>query len=483
LNALRDFPTMPASPLPNRRLRIFLILFVGLAIGGGVLYAVARNKSMAADPHDGKAKPAAGVSFEVVSPKAGGIDRLSTQPGTIEAFWSTDVYAKVSGYLVEQNVDIGSVVKAGQVLARIAVPEYEAQVRKDEAEVRRATARRDQAIAAITTAEADHRASQAAVQLAQAEQKSKESYRAYRSKQRDRLRGLLAEKAIDAKLVDEQEDQYEAAASAELAAGEAVTAAKQKEVASGARVEQAKADKMTAEAEIAVTQATLDRSRLLVKYSEIDSPYDGIVTFRKYSPGTDGRYGDYIRPADTGGERTPMLVVERTDVMRLVVKVPDRDVSYVNKGDTATIRIDALKDYQFKSPTGGTPAVSRSSASQDPHSRTMKTEIDLGNPDGKLLSGMYGNVTINLQPGSPSAVRIPTPALAGKSDGGKGSVRVVREGKVQTIPVTLGADDGVQVEVLTGLTTADRVIVRSSVPVEDGADVVDSAETKSNGGH
>ncbi len=69
------------------------------------------------------------VAVKVVSPRPGGIDRLCTQPGSVEPYEAADLYAKVSGFLVEQNVDIGYPVRAGDVLARISVPEYEKQVK------------------------------------------------------------------------------------------------------------------------------------------------------------------------------------------------------------------------------------------------------------------------------------------------------------------------------------------------------------------
>ena len=80
---------------------------------------------------------------------------MCLQPGSVEPFEAADLYAKVSGFLVEQKVDIGYPVHAGEVIARISVPEYEKQVKQDAAEVERAAARVEQMKAAITTAEAD----------------------------------------------------------------------------------------------------------------------------------------------------------------------------------------------------------------------------------------------------------------------------------------------------------------------------------------
>jgi RND family efflux transporter MFP subunit len=448
------------------------ILFVGTA----AWYATARER---AEPV-GEVKTVRPVSVEVVSPRAGGIDRVCTQPGTVEPFESADLYAKVSGYLAEQEierdgekllkdgqpvrVDIGTPVKAGDVLARISVPEYEKQVEQDKADVSRAEVKVEQVTAAVTTAEADLGAATAAIALARAEVKSKTSYREYREKQRNRLRELAAEQAIDRKLVDEQEDQFQAAVAAELAASESVNAAKQKEAAAASRVKQAQADLKYAAAEVAVARARLEKSRVLLGYTVIRSPYTGVVTRRSF------HVGDFVKAADAG-ERIPVLAVERTDVMRVVVHVPDRDVPFVRPGNPAAVRIDALPGEVFKTAGGNRVEVARSATAEDRATRLMRTEVDVPNPDGKLRRGMYGRVTLTLRAGAASAVRIPSAALVGKAEGGKATVRVVRDDTAQVVPVEYGTDTGAEVEIVSGLTPADRVVVKASGPVENGTPV------------
>lgn len=457
--------------------RSFLLIPVAAAVAAGGWYALSPGKP--AIGHEGGPRDTdTAPRVEVTAPKPGGIDRVCVQPGTIEPFEDVDLYAKVSGYLVEQTVNIGSRVKKGQVLARIAVPEYEKQVDKDTAEVRRAEARVAQMKAAIRSAEADLRSAAALVALAQAEQKSKTSYRAYRQKQRDRIKGLFAQQAIDAKLVDEQEDQYEAAVSAELAASESVNSARQKEEAAKAKVEQAKADEKYADAEVAVTQSQLEKSKVLLGYTVITAPFDGVITHRSFFPHA------FIRSADAGGERVPVLSIERTDTMFVVVQVPDRDVPYLNVGDPAVVEIDALDGTVLQTTSATRVEVSRTSNSEDPHTRTMRAEIDVKNPDDKLRRGMYGSVTLMLNVGAKSSFRLPSGTLVKKAAGGKGAVRVVRDGVIRTIPVTVGADNGVEIEVLTGLTAADKVVVRTTTTIEDGTAVTaNEAKPAAAAGH
>ncbi|MBN9118839.1 MAG: efflux RND transporter periplasmic adaptor subunit [Planctomycetes bacterium] len=457
----------------------------GWLLGGAVLallsvagwYVAAREKPASDDRAAGAASPSAAVPVEVVAPVAGGLDRVCVQPGTVEPFESADLYAKVSGYLVEQTVDIGYPVRQGDVLARISVPEFEKQVKQDTAEVERAEAKVEQMTAAVTSAEADLGAATAGVALAQAEAKSKASYRAYREKQRDRFRQLAADRAIDQKLVDEQEDQFQAAVSADLAAGEAVNTAKQKVAAADARVKQARADLKYARAEVAVAKARLEKSEVLLGYTVIRSPYTGVVTKRNFHP------GDFVRSADAGGERVPVLAVERTDLMRVVIQIPDRDVPFVDVGDAAEVAVDALPGMAFKTAGAEKVEVARLAASEDPRTRMMRVEVHLKNPTGKIRHGMYGRVTLRLQAGASEAVRIPSAALHGKAEGGKASVRVVRDDIAHVIPVRYGADNGTTVEVLSGLTLADRVVVRASGPVESGTAVAVGTASPAKSGH
>lgn len=444
---------------------LWFVSMLGLLIlaGGGAWYSHAnRAKSghlATAAERPPENVPANVVTVEVVAPTAGGINRVCIQPGTIEPFEAADLYAKVSGFLMEQSVDIGSRVKTGQVLARIAVPEFEKQVERDAAKVQHAEAVVKQMEAQIAAAEADAKSAEASVLIAKSQFKAKGAYRKFREKQLNRLKELNAERAIDARIVDESEDQFEASVEAENSASETVSGAEQQVLAAHARVIKAKADLEEAKAEIKVAVADLERSRVFVEYSVITSPYDGVITKRSF------HRGDFIRAADVGGDQVPLLSVERTDKMRVVVQVPDRDVPYANEGDTATVEIDALPGNSFKS------VIARIAESEDAASRTMRTEVDLPNTDDLLRRGMYGRVTLLLQAGQPDAITIPSTALSGKTDGSRAMVKIVRNNVVRSLPVMLGADNGIRVEVLSGLTPNDSVIIRSNGAIDDGTPV------------
>ncbi len=270
---------------------------------------------------------------------------------------------------------------------------------------------------------------------------------------------LFQDKSIDAVILDQETDRYEAAVEAENAAKEGAETARLKWEAAKARVVQAKADIDDAVAQIDVAKAELERSKVLLDYTFIRSPYNGVVTKRNFNR------GDFIRSADAGRDRTPIIAVDRTDLMRIVVQVPDHDVPYVDKGDPATIEIDALPGKPYKG------VVARAADAEDLATRTMRTEIDVPNTDGKLRRNMYGKVKIILERGSPTALRVPSAAVVTKGTTGQNFVRVIRDHHAKFVPVEIGQDTGVEVEVLRGLQPTDEVIVRANGPLEDGTEV------------
>jgi RND family efflux transporter MFP subunit len=152
--------------------------------------------------------------------------------------------------------------------------------------------------------------------------------------------------------------------------------------------------------------------------------------------------------------------------MRVVVKIPDADVPFVHPGDPATVTIDSLPDMKPLQ-----AHVSRIADAADPVTRNMRVEIDLENKDGRLLAGMYGHATIVLDQGESTAMTIPTSCLARRIGDDEAEVYVVRDGKARRIHVRLGRAQGDRVEVLSGLTSSDSVVLRPAHDLDDGAPV------------
>jgi RND family efflux transporter MFP subunit len=391
-------------------------------------------------------------------------------PGSVHAFDHADLYSKVSGYLEVQNVDIGSLVKQGDLLAEIYDPEIFSAVDQAAAALEEAKAKVIVSAAMIKTAKARLEAAKAMVAQAEIGVKTKEVNRVLQEKKLARITGLVARDAVEAKLQDEQTDQYGVAVSEKSFAEAEVVTAKAEVQAKVALVEEAEADHIEAKAKVKVAEADLDKAKVMASYTKITSPYTGVVTLRSY------HRGDFIRAA-TSGEGKPLLSVARTDLMRIVVPVPDRDVPFVNKGDEAIVRMDALAGREYR----GT--VARASFSEDPESRNMRTEVDIENTDGKLRDGMWGRVTIILEPPSPNCVTIPSGALVDQNSRGEGFVYVVRDGKAKKLAVRVGKDNGLESEVLDGLKPDDEVVVRYTGAIRDDSPVTATPvqDTKTTG--
>ena len=397
------------------------------------------------------------IPVKVVHAKKGLAQRLSTQPGSIQAWESVHLYAKVPGFLKKQSVDIGDHVKKGDVLAVVDVPELEAQVKRNAAAVRQAQSRVAQMEARVTSARAELVAAKASVTRAEAAEKSAAAWVRYRALQYGRMKELFAKRSIEERLVDEYKEHYEASIETELSAKETITTAKAKAAVAAAKIEQAQADVAEAKAEVEVADADLEKVQVQVTFATIPAPFDGVITQRRFFP------GDYIRSANEGSNE-PLLTVERTDKFRVIVQIPDRDVPFADPGDDAYVLIDALPGRKL-------PAkVSRVAGYEDPQTRLMRVEIDLPNPTGKIRHGMYGQVTIILDEDR-DHLSVPSTCVTGRQEDGKGTVYVVRDGHAHPVSVRLGMDNGLRVTVLDGLHLDDEVVLRPSNNLSDGCEV------------
>jgi len=388
--------------------------------------------------------------------------RTSTQIGSVQPYEEADLFAKVSGYLSKLHVDYGDHVKQNQLLAEIDDPEIIKEAEQAAADVQQAKAAVAQAEAFIESAKADCEASGTAIEQAVAEVDRYTSMRSFHEKKFARYKNLVAKQALPQQIADEEEESYESARSSELASRKAVLNAKAQYAAAAARVKKAEADLTEAKANVAVAEAKLAKAEVFVGYTKIRAPYDGVITKRNFFRGA------FIRAASEGGV-VPLVTVARTDKVRIVTEVPDRDVPLADVGDDAEVTLDALGATVFKG------KVSRFADTEDPTSRTMHTEIDLPNPDNQIHAGMYGIAKIMLDM-STKRTTLPASVLVGEAKDGKADVYVIKSGKVKKSQVTIGADDGLRVEVLAGVTPEDEVIVNTS-SVTEGAAVESLHET------
>ncbi len=456
-----EVPARPARLKRGARRWRGVAVALGLAAALGVSWPMLRAPVERAGALDGSSRPALEspppIRVDVVHPEPGGIRRLTIQPGTVHPFEWADLVAKASGYLRSQAVDIGSTVRQGQVLAEIDAPELAEDVEQAASALDQANAQVEQGEARIATTEAELAAAAAAELQARADLDRLAAKRSMTQKSYERVRELNARNAIERKVVDEHQFDFDAATAGEATGRAAIATAGAQVKTAEARVRQARADLVEARAFVRVVASRLGRARVVAGYLQIRAPFDGVVTRRNFHPGA------FVRSA-ADGTPVALLTVARTDLMRVIVQVPDLDVPLLDPGDKVTILVDSLKGRPFVG------QVARVARSEDPTTRTMRAEVDLPNPDGRLVEGMYGRATIELQPPN-GHLTVPSSCLVGHTAQGKPSAFVVRDARARRVAIAVGDDDGSTVEVLAGLQAGDQVILRPPPAIEEGAAV------------
>jgi RND family efflux transporter MFP subunit len=406
------------------------------------------------------AEPAAASVDRVTAgkPQRKTLELFTSQPGRIEAFEETPLYAKVTGYVEEIKVDIGDHVKKDDVLITLWVPElhddlkqHEALVAQANAEVQQAEAQVEAFLAAVKTAEAGISQAEAGVLRAEADFQRWES-------EYERIQDLVSRGSQTQKLADEALSQFRSAEAAkeEVAAG--IRSAQAALAEAQANVKKAEADKTAAKAKAQVASAQVARSQTMLGYTEIKAPFDGIVTRRN----VDTRH--YVHPA-SGAMSTPLLVVARTKKVRVFVDVPEMEAALVDGGktpDSALVLVQSLGGPEFPAP------VTRTSWSLDSANRSLRTEIDIDNEDERLRPGMYATANILLEKREDS-LTLPVTAIV--RDGLKTFCCVVDSDKIQRVPVKLGLKVGNEVEVLEGLGEHQTVVLARADALKDGQTV------------
>jgi RND family efflux transporter MFP subunit len=440
-------------------------LALGLVTGGVFFWLSSgqeqrkKSENLASAAGDESQARSLELRVKVVKPKRGGMERTTNQPGTIRAFEFAPLYSKVSGFVQTLKVDRGSRVHVGDLLLEVYDPEKHVAVIQSEAAVDHARAEEAQAEAHVKVAQAAVLAAIAKQAEAKAKLDEMVAQRDYRKKQYERIYALAQRDAIEQRLVDEQLDQWHAAEASVHSAEAGIKTAAAEYAKTTADVEKAQADVKSAQAQIEVATANLKMAKVFVEYTKITSPYDGVVTYR----GDSVHPGSFIRAASEGAS-DPLLTVAVTDKMRTIVLVPDRDVPYCKVGDPATVQVDALAGREFH----GT--VSRMAESEDLADRNMRVEIDLPNPDGALKDGLFGRAVILLEK-MITNLTIPSQCLIERNGRGEGAVLVVRGDEVHRTKVQVGLDNGLLVEVVSGLSEDDQVILQPDASIADGTKV------------
>lgn len=226
--------------------------------------------------------------------------------------------------------------------------------------------------------------------------------------------------------------------------------------------DQAVSDAAAKQASLEASQAAVRRYEQLQSFEQIYAPYSGIVTARN----TD--LGDLIQGGLTGAATArPLFQLAEIGMLRVFVSVPEVYSSFVRNGGKATLSADEYPGQEF---IGN---IARNASSIDAASRTLNVEVDVPNPGGKLLPGAYVMVHFKV-PTTGTNLTIPSNTLLFRAQGMQ--VGVVREGKVSLLPVKIAADHGETVEVASGLTKDDALVLDPSDSLTNGQPVKIRAE-------
>jgi RND family efflux transporter MFP subunit len=370
-------------------------------------------KTAKADPHDDALLRPVAVAVVTRRP----IVNSLTLSGAFRPYQQVDVHAKVAGFIQKIYVDVGDHVKAGQVLAILEVPELSAQVLGAKADIRRCQDAIRRSQSEIQRAESTHAAYHAAYS---------------RLKQASESRpGLIAEQELDDSMAKDKE--------------------------TGGQIESARASLAESQSQLAVAHADLDRLSALEAYSHITAPFAGVVTKRYADTGA-------LIQAGTSSSTQAMPVVQLAEwsKLRLVVPVPESAVPQIHLGSVVQVGVGALhRTFEGR--------VARFADALDPQTRTMETEIDVDNRDGTLVDGMYAETSLILSE-KDNVLTVPVQAVQ-RDESGASVLMVDREGRVQERPVKLGAEGTDQVEILSGLSEGDQVVIGNRSELRPGEKV------------
>jgi len=411
---------------------ILVVLLLAILVGAVALAGYLPRKARAA------AANAAATSEKNTLPlvttakvRRAAADTTVSLPGDLQPLLESSIYARAAGYVRKRYVDIGDRVRAGQLMAEIDAPELDQQVAQSRAAV----------------SQAEQQLSQARAALVQAE-----SQRDLAKVTAERYNNLVAKGAVARQDADTQQSNYKTA--------DALVTAQQANV-------QASADN------VKQSQANLERVIALQDFKNVKAPFNGVVTARNVDAGaliSPSGAGQGASPTSTGGAQAAngyeMFRVAQIGTIRILINVPQANAPGIYTSMPADVAVNEFPGRAFKG------KVTRTANSLDPNSRTMLVEVQVPNPDGKLLPGMYSEVRFSSHRDSPPLL-VPGDSLITANNGIQIAVlRDAEDGKSKQIhlqTVKIGRDYGAETEVMSGLEGTETVVVNPGDEVHEGA--------------
>ena len=405
----RAAPAREVLPPPRKRVFVFAVAGLTVLLGYGA-YEHWRTDERAARTQQDT------INFVPdVQTVAAQLESQPTKlvlPGQIEAFLTSTIYPRATGYVAERRVDIGSHVRKGDLLIRIAAPDLDAQLKQSQGQL-------EQTKAAL---------GQSTAQLAQAK-----ANLALASITSQRFKKLTTE---GYQTVQNNDNQNTAVQSQQ------------------ANVDSAAASIKVASANIQAQEATVEHLAALVSYERVVAPFDGVVTTRGVEK------GDLVNADTKTGN--PLFTIANEDVLRVTIHVPQANAFAIRDGLLGTAYLPQKPDRTFSG------RVARSSIELLNSARTLDAEVDIANPDGALKAGAYVDVTFDVPRLHPS-VTLPATALIFNQDGLQAAV--VRSDRVHMQKLTIDRDLGKTIELRDGLEGDEQIVDNPPANLQEGARV------------
>jgi membrane fusion protein, multidrug efflux system len=214
-------------------------------------------------------------------------------------------------------------------------------------------------------------------------------------------------------------------------------------------------------ANLAAADANVHRLEELESFKHVYAPFSGVLVKRNVDPGA-------LINAGSGG--VELFILARVDPLRVFTNVPQAYSPAIKDGVPAYITLPELPGQKFR----GT--VARTAEAIDPATRTLLTEVDVPNKDGRLLRGSFGEVHFSPKINT-EKVTVPVNAMLFRQEGPRLAV-VGSDNKVQLRPITIGRDYGTTLEILGGVSVEDRIIINPADSLEDGQFVHVAADSQ-----
>jgi len=411
--------------VPHTRTRAI----VGISGGLAILFAIMLVAGLVARARTDRDLATAAHAVQSAPPQVAVIraepasEAALTVAATTQAMKDAIIYARTSGYIRARHVDIGDRVSAGQLLAEIASPEIDQQLRQAQADLQQS--------------ERNLELQRATLDLAH------------------RTMGRYNEADVEGAVAKQAVDQSVSA----VRTGQAAVAA--------------------AEATVASSQANVRRLQELTSFERIVAPFGGTVIQRNVDVGTLITAGSPTNntaaaPSSVNGGANGLFEIAQIDWLRVFVNIPQAYAPNVRAGLPVSVSVRG----HLAEPVTGT--VTRTANAIDPATRTLLAEVDVPNPSHRLLPGTFAYVAFAI---GPAGTRWRVPATAAIFDAqGTRVVIVGADNKLHFQPVVFGRDLGASIDIQSGLRGDETIVKQPTVSLQEGQVVKPIEAQKPSGG-